>query len=142
MAERRNPSDPKGLRSDSKMLRSDPKGLREEVGGQVKKDPRRESTGPSLFIGLLQEVQRDLVTLKARMGDLETLVTEERQARLIAELGPGLPAARRPQTSSEPPPDSKRRRPSGDLEAPMHSKPTRTFRAASTRPPPRPDGKK
>ncbi len=97
MAERRTPTDPKGMR--------------EEVGSLAKKDPRRESTGPSLFIGMLQEVQRDIQALKERVTDLETALAEERQSRLVAET---------------------------QLAA-VHSRATKhNLRAASTKPPPPP----
>ncbi len=120
MAERRTPTDPKALR--------------EEAGSLTKKDPRRESTGPSLFIGLLQEVQRDLVAIRTRLTDLEVLVAEERQARLLAEVGPTSRAdGKRPRTASARPP-------AAAVDGPMQTKPTINLRAASTRPPPRGDG--
>jgi len=108
MAERRHPTDPKGMR--------------EEVGSLAKKDPRRESTGPSLFIGLLQEVQRELQALKERMTELETALAEERQARL-SEIGVAVPVDK---------PGDMHRRATKNLKIPSAPPPARK----STRPPP------
>jgi hypothetical protein len=102
--------------------------LQEEVTHQAKSDPRREKTGPNFWIGLIEELQRDVHSLKLRVSELE--------AKAGGEAGAADPprASAKP---SKPPsaidPDRKTNRPPAPVQ--KHTKELQVPSSASSRDP-------